>query len=160
MRHLKSILLFILLSMFLVSCAATYRSPSAVSPDVEESVNGLRSELFESALRVLTNEGFGIAYRNEDAGKIITSGKTMDFDKTVADCGSNMGLPAQFINEMDIEVTVTMRIDDNRVSASAEIKGEDIRGNENYEADVKCVSVGGIEKQIIQKIRDRRTAGR
>lgn len=160
MRHLKSILLFILLGMFLVSCASTYRAPSVTPANVEESVNGSRGELFESALRVLTNEGFGIAYRNEDAGDIITSGKTMDFDKTIADCGSNMGLPAQFINEMDIDVTVTLRIDDNSVGASAEIKGEDIRGNENYEADVKCVSVGGIEKQIIQKIRERRAAGR
>ena len=158
MRRLKTIMFFILLGMVLISCASTYRAPSATSPTVEESVSGIRSELFESAVRVLTNEGFGIEYRNEEAGDIITSGKTMDFDQAVADCGSNMGLPAQFINEMDITVTLTLHIGDNRVTASADIAGEDIRGNENYEADVRCVSVGGIEKQIIQKIRDRRAS--
>jgi hypothetical protein len=118
-------------------------------------VSGIRSELFESALRVLVNEGFGIQYRNEDAGDISTSGKTMEFDKTIADCGLNMGLPAQFVNKMTIEVTLTLHIDDNTVTASVDIAGEDIRGNKNYEADVACVSVGGIEKQIIQKIRGR-----
>jgi len=160
MRFLRTTMFFILVGMFLISCASTYRAPSAPSPKVEETVSGLRSELFESALRVLTNEGFGIEYRNEDAGDIITSGKTMEFDKTIADCGTNMGLPAQFVNKMDIEVTLTLRIDDNTISASADIAGEDIRGNENYEADVECVSVGGIEKQIIQKIRDRGPSSR
>ena len=155
MRHLKTIMFYILLGMFLVSCASTYKGPSATSPKVEESVSGIRSELFESALRVLTNEGFAIAYRNEDAGDIITAGKTMDFDKTIADCGSNMGLPAQFVNKMDITVTLTLHIDDDAITASADIAGEDIRGNENYEADVVCVSVGAMERQIIRKIRDR-----
>lgn len=156
MRHLKTTMFFILLGMFLISCASTYRAPEAASPKIEDSMSGSRSQLFESALRVLTTEGFGIEYRNEEAGDIITSGKTMEFDKTVADCGSNMGLPAQFVNKMDIEVALTLHIDDDRVTASADIAGEDIRGNENYEADVKCVSIGVLEKKIIQKIRERR----
>lgn len=155
MRNLKTTIYFILLGMFLASCASTYRAPSATSPKVEESVSGTGSELFESALRVLVNEGFGIQYRSENAGDIITSGKNMVFDKTIADCGSNIGLPAQFVNKMTIEVTLTLHIDDNTVTASADIAGEDIRGNNNYKADVVCVSAGGLEKHIIQKIRDR-----
>lgn len=160
MRHMKTLLLFTLLSLFLISCASTYRAPSATSPKIDESVSGTKEELFESALRVLTNEGFAIAYRSDDAGDIITAEKTMEFDKTIADCGSNMGLPAQLVNKMDIGVTVSLHIDDNMVSASVDISGEDMRGNENYAADIACVSVGGIERQIIQKIRDRRAAGR
>jgi hypothetical protein len=159
MRYLEATMFLMLLGIFLVSCASTYSPPSATSPALEESVSGMRSELFESALRVLTNEGFGIEYRNEGTGEIITSGKTIKFDKTIADCGSNMGLPAQFVNNMDIKVTVTLHIDDNSVAASAGITGEDIRGNENYEADVSCVSTGGMEKRIIQKIKARSMMG-
>jgi hypothetical protein len=155
MKKLSILLCAMCVSIFLANCAATYKASTAEPVNIDESITGSKGILFAAAKRALFEEGFAVQFSNEDLGEIIAKSKSMKFDKSLAHCGTNVGLPANWTNNMVMTFTLTLNISDNNVKASSTIDGKDIRGNENYRADVACASLGAVENKIIQRIQNK-----
>ena len=151
MKNLRLSMLFVLLSAIFAGCASTYKAPEMTPLKIEENVNGSKVELFVAAKKVLMNEGFAIKYSDENTGTISTSPKPVKLDNTMANCGTTAGMPSLSTLRISGKIAVDLAIDNNKVSITSSVYGEDVRRN----ADVTCISTGTIEKDLIRKIQDR-----
>lgn len=152
MKHLTFALLSVLLITVITGCAHMYKAPAMTPFSMEESVNGSKVDLFVAARTVLVNEGFAIKYSDEDAGILKTSFKPVELDSKMVNCGTTAGMPSLAVHRMNGEIAVDLTVEDNGVTITSSVHGEDVRKKVE---DVTCVSTGIIEKDLIQKIQDR-----
>lgn len=152
MKNVNLALLFVLLIAVLIGCAHMYKAPEMTPFSMAENINGSKVDLFVAARTVLVNEGFAIKYSDEDSGILKTSFKPVKLDGKTANCGTTAGMTSLAIHRITGEIAVDLAIDENEINITSSVHGEDVRKKVK---DVTCVSTGTIEKDLIQKIRDR-----
>lgn len=143
---------FIAIAILIVSCAATYKQPTLVAPQISASVSASKEKIMAAAKKVLVLEGFQITSIDDDAGIISTAPKNLHVTPAQADCGTTMGLDYLKDKRTTTRVAFGVIAEDGRVTVKASIEGEYKPGAVDQNITLTCISRGNIERDMLSKI--------
>lgn len=152
MKTLSIFALISIVSLSLISCAATYEAPTLQPQDFTRSINGSQATIFSATKKALIFDGYQIATSDQEAGVISTDKKLLKLTEQDCDCGTTMGLPYIKDNRTSTHVTIGLVITDNQITIKPTIEGDYLKGHTSQSIEMVCISTGRIEQALFDKI--------
>ncbi|WP_138708173.1 hypothetical protein [Desulfocurvibacter africanus] len=148
--RLLPLLFFLIVSTY--GCAATY-TPSKLEPKQHQlSVAASKQEILSSVKTILVLEGYQLSSSDNEVGILTTSPRMIPLSYNDCDCGETMGIPYIKDNRTHTFVTVGVVAADNLITLKTDIKGEYLKNDPVYGMEMKCVSLGTLENELLKKI--------
>ena len=137
----------------LTGCAATYAPPTTPVSTAGTAVPGkTKTEILIGARRALVGNGYQITAFDDIAGVISTAPHDQHLAPEVADCGTTMGIDYLKDNRTTTRVAFGVIASDGKVEVKANIEGEYKPGSAIQNITLTCVSRGGLEQEMLQKL--------
>jgi len=145
-------IIILAVSALLGSCAATYKQPITVAPQISFSVAASKADLLLSAKRVLVAEGFQITNNDDSAGVISTAPRNLRVTPEQADCGTTMGIDYLKDNRTATRVGFGVIAEEGKLLVRTMIEGDYKPGAVDQNITLTCVSRGSLERDMLAKI--------
>lgn len=145
-------LFVVIITSMLVACAATYRQPTTVAPQITFAVSASKSNIYRAAKQVLVSEGFQITSSDESDGIISSAPRNLLVSRTQANCGTTMGLDYLRDKRTSTRVAFGIIAEDGKLTVKANIEGEYKPSEVSQNITLSCISRGVLERDLSAKI--------
>jgi hypothetical protein len=134
-------------------CVATYNPPREQKQEYVEKVAASKERIHKVGINVLRRSGYRFAFVDQEEGRITTRPKTMRLTDRDCDCGTAMGMRFASDERTNTDVSFFILARDNEFSLRSIIEGQYVASDTSMVKRFHCVSRGGLEKDIIEKIK-------
>ena len=148
------LLSILLISFFILSCAAAYKPPTFQPINFTKQVNASKNKIFSVSKQILALEGYQIQNSDKESGILTTTFlKMMKLDGSHCDCGTTMGIPYTKDKRTITHISISIIAQDNRITIKANITGEYLKNDPAWGKSFDCISKGKIESELFRKIK-------
>ena len=137
----------------LTGCAATYKEPASVYQPLSASLGASKLEVLRGVKQALVLDGFQITNADDAVGVVSTAPRNFRLTPAQADCGTTMGIDYLKDNRTDTKLAYGVLVADGRVTIRTTIEGQYKPGAVDQNITLSCVSRGGLERDLLAKIR-------
>jgi hypothetical protein len=148
--------LILIASVVVAGCAQMYTPPTTLSPSTIDHINAQTDVVFNAANRALVANGYQVTSTDANAGIISTAPRDLRLAPEQADCGTVMGIDYLKDNRTSTRVAFGIIVTDAKIEVKTTIQGEyKSGGGSGGQSDIvlTCVSRGGLERDMLAKIR-------
>lgn len=133
-------------------CAATYKAPVTKATVVTRSTNLSQDAIMKASKSALISDGYQISSYDDKTGFVSTAPRDLRLSTLQADCGTTMGLDYLKDKRTTTRVSFGVIYANNRVTVKANVEGEYKPGDVSQNITLTCVSRGGLENEMLDKI--------
>ncbi|MBN2754936.1 MAG: hypothetical protein JXR81_08775 [Candidatus Goldbacteria bacterium] len=148
---MKKVLVLVIASFFLTSCASMYIKPQIQPTLFEQQIPGGSDYIFKAALKIMPMLGYNIQGSDAAAGTITTAPVKMSINPEQCDCGSAFGVPLIKSKGVKADVSFILAVSNNKLALKADVVPElsDVMSTLSAAGiTFMCVSKGGLEKTL------------
>jgi hypothetical protein len=152
----KSIVIIVCAAIVLVAagCASTYNPPRTQKQVWDETVDAPSDRIYKTVLFVLRRSGYRMAFADQYEGRISTRPRTMPLTDKDCDCGGARGIAFSAAQGTNTDVSYIVIVRDGGFSLRTLIQGQYVASDTSMVKRFECVSRGGLEKDMVEKIKD------